>query len=272
MKFASEYLTPIQIVFVRIFFGFIPVLIYALSKGVLNKGHGKHIGHLIVLAMIGTIAYYYGFTKGASLLNSGIVGALSGLTPIFSLLLALVLLAEEKTTVHKIFGIILGFLGILLIARPFESGISDSNLNGIIFTLLGSLSVGASFVYVKKYILPLNIDPTAIVTYQLGLAILSLRPITELNNLTVVLSSFYVSLALIVGLGILGTGIAFILYYYIIEKMGAVKASSVAYVPPIVALIIGVLLAGEQIVFWEYLGSLFILIGLMLVNKNNQKS
>ncbi len=64
-----------------------------------------------------------------------------------------------------------------------------------------------------------------------------------------------VAVGLVLGLGILGTGLAYVIYYYIIEKLGAVSASSVTYIPPIVALAIGVIIVGERIGIWGYLGT-----------------
>ena len=72
---------------------------------------------------------------------------------------------------------------------------------------------------------------------------------------------------LVLGLGVLGTGVAYILYYFIIDKLGAVSASSVAYIPPVVAIIIRVFLIGEKIDAWEYLGAALILAGVVLANK-----
>ena len=267
MKLASDLISPLQIVLVRITFGFIPIAIYAAISKSLSLSHLRHIGHLLVLSLIGTIAYYYGFAKGASLLYSGVVGALSGLTPIFAYLLALLLIAEEKTSPRKISGIGLGFLGVLLIARPFGADISHVNLKGAGYTLVGSFSIGASFVYVKKYVLPLNIPASALITYQLGLGIIIMLLVTDLKEIGNIWNDAYMATALIIGLGILGTGIAYIIYYYIIDKLGAVAASSVAYVPPVVALIIGVLIAGEDIVIWDYFGAALILVGVVLIKR-----
>ena len=75
MKLAAVHITPLQIVFWRVAFGFIPVAIYAYFKGTLKLTHAKHIGHFLVMAVIATIAYYYGFAKGTSLLFSGVAGA-----------------------------------------------------------------------------------------------------------------------------------------------------------------------------------------------------
>ena len=267
MKLASDLVTPLQIVLIRVIFGFIPIAIFAFVKGALQLSHLRYIGHLFILSLIGTVAYYYGFVKGTSLLYSGVVGALSGLTPIFSYILALMLITDEKASAGKILGVAMGFFGVVLIARPFGADISATNITGVFYTLVGSFSVGTSFVYVKKYVLPLNIPASALITYQLGISILILLLITDLNNISSIWSDGYVAMGLIVGLGVLGTGVAYILYYFIIEKLGAVAASSVAYIPPVVALAIGVIFVGEKIVFWEYLGTALILGGVILINK-----
>ncbi|NEQ54945.1 MAG: DMT family transporter, partial [Leptolyngbya sp. SIO3F4] len=70
---------------------------------------------------------------------------------------------------------------------------------------------------------------------------------------------------LVVGLGILGTGTAYILYYMIVNNLGAITASSVTYIPPIVALFIGFFIAGEIIAFADWLGMAIILIGVYIL-------
>ena len=219
------------------------------------------------MSVIGTIAYYYGFVKSASLLNSGVVGALSGLTPIFSYLLALALLSEEKVSALKILGIGIGFLGVVLIAQPFDSVSSHTSVVGVAYALMGSFGIGASFVYVKKYMLPLKIPAPALITYQLGLGIVILLFTIKLDQIGRIGDDMHAALGLFVGLGIVGTGLAYIMYYTIIDKLGAVIASSVAYIPPIVALAIGVIIAGENIVLVENIGAAMILAGLSLINR-----
>jgi drug/metabolite transporter (DMT)-like permease len=70
-----------------------------------------------------------------------------------------------------------------------------------------------------------------------------------------------------VGLGLLGTGVAYILYYYIVSSLGAVTASSVTYIPPIVALVIGGVFVGEPIGVIEYFSVGLILLGVFLLKK-----
>ena len=77
----------------------------------------------------------------------------------------------------------------------------------------------------------------------------------------------HASIGLVVGLGLLGTGLAYIIYYYIVEKLGAVSASSVTYIPPIVALLIGGMLVGEPIKLADYGATILIFIGVILLKK-----
>ncbi len=267
MKMASQLISPLQIVLLRVLCGLVPLALYAHYRGALKWEHLKHAGHFLVMAVVGTIAYYYGFARGASLLLSGVAGALSGLTPILSFLLALLFLAEEKATLSRTLGIAIGFLGVLVIARPLAGDIAATNIEGAAYNILGSFGVGASFVYAKKYVMPLKIPVSALITYQLGLSLIILCLFTDLEGIGAIWSDAYAAAGLFLGLGVLGTGIAYILYYFVIDRLGAVAASSVAYIPPVVALIIGVALVGEKIDPIEYLGAALILAGVALVNR-----
>ena len=111
MKLAADLISASQIVFLRVAFGFIPVAIFVLIKGGIRLSHFRHIGHFLVMSLMATIAYYYGFAKGTSLLFSGVAGALSATTPIFSFVLAVIFLTEEKASINRILGIAFGFAG-----------------------------------------------------------------------------------------------------------------------------------------------------------------
>ena len=78
------------------------------------------------------------------------------------------------------------------------------------------------------------------------------------NDTTALVSSIF-------GLGLLGTGVAYLCYYYIIEHLGALVASSATYVPPVVALAIGALLVGEPIVLRDYAATALILAAVAVV-------
>jgi drug/metabolite transporter (DMT)-like permease len=266
MKLSSELITPMQVVFYRILFGFLPVFIYAYVTKALRLSDLRHFKHFFVMSLLAAVVYYFGFVKGSSLLLSGVAGALSGSIPLFSFVLALIFLKDEKIHKFAFLGVIIGFLGVVLISGVFEENILDSNIEGMVYMLLGSSSVGASFVYAKKYISPLNIPAAALTTYQLGFALIIMFFITDFTDINNVWQNTHVSVGLVVGLGLLGTGLAYIIYYYIVENLGAIKASSATYIPPFVALLIGSLIVGEDIKFIDYLGTLLIFSGVFLIN------
>ena len=266
MKPAAELISVPQVVLLRVVFGFIPVAIIVLVKGGTKLSHIKHVGHFFVMSLLGVIAYYYGFAKGTSLLPSGIAGALSATTPIFSFLLALIFLTEEKASTNRVLGIAVGFVGVLLIARPLGGDLTQTNIDGVLYTLLGSVSVGASFVYARKFIVPLKISAVVLTSYQLGLGLVLLSLFTDTAGIGEIWTNFHVAAALVIGLGLLGTGFAFVIYYYIVERLGAVASSSVAYIPPVVALIIGAVIVGENITIFEYIATAAIFAGVFLIN------
>lgn len=265
MKMATEYLSPMQVVFLRVAFGFLPVCLYAYFIGVLKLSHIKHVRHFIVMSLLATSVYYFGFAKGASLLPSGIAGALSGTIPLFALLFSVLFLAEEKASLKRMLGLVSGLVGVMLIAKPFAGDLAATNVEGVFYMTLGSISVGASFIYAKRYISPLNIPAAALTTYQLALSLIILSVVTPFQGMGNITSDLHASLGLMIGLGLLGTGLAYLIYYYIIAKSGAVVASSVTYIPPVVALVIGAMV-GEVIGLYDVAATGLILAAIVLTS------
>lgn len=265
MKMANNLITPLQITFLRVLFGFLPVIIYALYCGALRREHLRYSGHFLMMGMLATAVYYYCFVKGTSLLLSGVAGAVSGAIPLFSFLLAILFIDEEKASITKVIGILIGFAGVAIIGRPSATELTGTNLEGVFYMVVGSLSVGASFVYAKKFIMPLKIPAVALTTYQLGLGLLVLALFTDWEGIDLIFTNAHASVGLIVGLGLLGTGLAYIIYYYIVDNLGAVAASSVTYIPPVVALLIGALLVNEPIAHIDYGATGLIFLGVFLL-------
>ncbi|PVG81813.1 EamA family transporter [Nocardioides gansuensis] len=264
MKWASDSITAGQITLLRVLFGFLPVLGYALARRALSRHHARHLHHYFAMSLLATSVFYYAFAAGTALLPSGIAGALSGAIPLFTFVCALAFLRSEPVTLLRFLGVLIGFGGVLLIARPWETthGVDPT---GVLFMLLGAASVGASFVYARKFISPLGIAPAALTTYQIGLALLTLMVVTDLDGMTTLADDTRALVGVVIGLGILGTGVAYILYYFIVETLGAVTASSATYIPPVVALAIGWLLVGEPLQLRDGIAVLLILSGVAVL-------
>ncbi|MBN3786007.1 DMT family transporter [Burkholderia sp. Ac-20353] len=268
MKWASADLAASQIVFLRVLFGFIPLLAVALFSKALKWRHLRHAHHFVVMSLLATVIYYYAFAKGAGLLFSSIAGMLSGAIPLFSFLCAWALLREERPNVRMITGIVCGFVGVLLIARPWHA--TGVNLRGVGYMVAGSLSVGCSFVYARRFLSDLDLSPLALSTWQIGFALILISCVTDFHGMTRVTGDARALIGLVFGLGLTGTGVAYILYYFIVGRLGAVAASSVTYIPPVVALIMGSMIAHEPIGAVETLAMVAILGGVFLLQSGRQ--
>ena len=262
MKWASETLTAGQVTLLRVLFGFLPVALYALATGALARAHARHAHHFLVMSVLATSVHYFAFAAGTALLPSGIAGALAGVIPLFSLVGAIVLLRDDRPTPLRVLGVVVGFGGVVLIARPWAAGGGVSTI-GVLWMALGSATVGLSFVYAKRFLVDLDIPPAGLTTYQLGLGLVTLLVVTDLDGITAVGGDPRALLGLVVGLGLLGTGVAYILYYVIVERLGAVTAASSTYLPPVVALAIGWLLVDEPIRTLDVLAVALILVGVL---------
>jgi drug/metabolite transporter (DMT)-like permease len=261
VKWAAVSITPAQIVLLRVLFGFLPLLIFALATRSLSWRHFRHAHHFLVMSLLATAFYYVAFANGTALLLSSIAGMLSGAIPLFTFVTAFAFLREEPLNLRSVGGTLLGFLGVLLIARPWSHDIGGVSVAGVLWMIAGSLSVGCSFVYARKFVSPLRLSPLALTTYQIGFALVILIASTDTNGSLRIFGDIHASIGLVFGLGLLGTGVAYILYYMIVDRLGAVAASGVTYIPPVVALGIGAWFAGEPVRASDIVAMAAILIG-----------
>jgi drug/metabolite transporter (DMT)-like permease len=265
MRWASVYISPSQIVFLRVVFGFVPLLLVSLSMKALSWRHLRHAHHFIVMSLLATVMYYFAFAKGAGLLLSSVAGMLSGAIPLFSFVCALVLLREERPTLRMTVGVLLGFAGVLLIARPWAHGAAGASLAGVLYMIGGSFSVGCSFAYARRFLTNLDISPLALSTWQIGFASLIISVVVDFQGMSRILVDTRAFVGLVLGLGLMGTGVAYMLYYFIVRRLGAITAASVTCIPPLVALLLGAVLAGEPVRFVDVVAMAFILGGVYIL-------
>lgn len=267
MKIALEVITPLQIVWLRVLFGSLPILGFAILKRSMKWSDFKKAYHFLAMALIANVATYYFFVKGTELLTSGIAGVISGTIPLMTALLAVLTLPIEKLTRQKTAGLILGLLGVMCVSH-FESSFSltiGRELIGAGFITLGSFCIALGMVYVNKFITPLKMGALPLAAYQTLFASFLLFIITPTQGIEAIWGHPQALLSVVLGLGLLGTGFAYVMYYFVIDRLGAVTASSVFYLPPVVALIIGILVRDEAVSFLQALGTLSIICGIYLV-------
>jgi drug/metabolite transporter (DMT)-like permease len=120
---------------------------------------------------------------------------------------------------------------------------------------------GIGTPYVRKFVTPLNLPTEVSVFGQIGTAALTLLPLYLLSGPLITQTPDPTSLLAIIALGALGSGVAYLLYYKILNVVGSAIASSVTYITPIIAVILGVSLLGEQLHWYEPVGGLIVILG-----------
>ncbi|MQB42303.1 DMT family transporter [Rhizobium sp. ICMP 5592] len=271
MKWAAELITPAQITLLRVFFGFLPLSVVAWRKDVIHRGQLRHLRHFLVMAVLATAFYYFAIAEGTALLPSGIAGILGGSISLFTTIATLLFLRTEKPNALMLAGVFVGFAAIILIARPWEGAAGTIDTNGVLWMLAATTILGLSYVYVRRFLSPYNLPPLALATWQTGLALLVLLALTDRTGMTNILRDWHTAAGVAMGLGVLGTGMAFLIYYYLLQELGAVAASGATYITPNVALLIG-WATGEKVGILEIAAIILVLASIAMLQVGRQRA
>lgn len=274
MHEAVHVVLPLQVAWLRVCFGALPIVGYALLRKTLRWSDLRHAPHFCAMALLATVVPYVSFVKGAQLLSSGSAGAISGAIPLMTAVFAIAFLEDEKLTATRAIGMVIGLAGVAAVAdvrRLLDGSSGSAAVLGVLAMLLGSAGYAGAMVYARRFITPLRLSPLALAGYQTAAAAIVLTAIAPIRGVGALAGEPRALLALALGLGLVGTGISFILYYWIIERLGAIAASSVFYLPPVVALLLGSIVAGEPIGPWQWCGTALILGGVFLSRKDPKR-
>jgi drug/metabolite transporter (DMT)-like permease len=270
MKWATELISPIQVAFLRVLFGFVPLALAAWHQRAITRDQLRLLPHFLIMAAGATAFYFIAIIKGTAMVPLGIAGVLGGSIALFTAIFSLVFLRTEKLTMVMAAAVLLGFLGIVLIARPWDSGSGAISTAGVLWLLASASVLGLSYIYVRLFLSPANLPPLALATWQMGLALLILSFCTDFTGMDRLLQDWRATAGVVVGLGVMGTGVAFFIYYYLLEQLGAVASSSANYLAPAVAMLIGWVL-GERFGLLELVAIALVFGSIALVQFEQQR-
>ncbi|MDR5759297.1 DMT family transporter [Caballeronia sp. LZ035] len=271
MKWAASSITPMQIAFVRVLFGFLPLALVAWRTKVITLRQLRHLHHFCVMGVLATAFYYVAITRGTALVPSGMAAMLANGATLFTAIFSALFLRSEKLNSTMTFGVLLGFLGITPIARPWEGASGTIDLSGVLWLLTSSMVLGLSYVYVRVFLTPLGLPPLALATWQMGIAVLVLAAVTDFHGASHLLNDPFAAVALVIGGGVLGTGVSFFLYYYLLDRFGAVASSAATYLAPAVALLIG-WAVGERFGWLEMTAFVLIILSVVTLHLGRQRT
>ena len=259
IKLGLEFLTPFGVAFVRCALGAITLLIVVkLMKIDLPKEKSTWY-KLWIVAMLLNVVPGILFAYAELHVTSVLAGIINATTPLATLIVMLIAFREEKLKAEQVFGLLLGGLGVMVVLGIWQ-GIGDNQLTGVIALLIAVTCYGISFPYSKRNIIPLGLKPEAAATTQLIMAAITLLPFYLYDGIS---QDNYrpANLFAMLALGILGSGVAYIWNFSIIAAAGSSIASSVTYLTPVVAIIVGWVFLGEALSWYEPVGALLVIIG-----------
>ncbi|RIK28041.1 MAG: EamA family transporter [Chloroflexi bacterium] len=220
---------------------------------------------LWVMGLLNSVIPYTLITWGETRVSSGLAAILVGAMPIFTVLLAHRLTHDEKITPLKALGIAAGFVGVVILFLP-------DVLEGATFTLMGGAAIllaAASYalatIQARKH---LKGYPHATVSLgQMLTASALLIPASLLFDQPWTLQPTTASLVALAFLAVVGTALAYLMYYWLIEHVGATRTSLVTYISPVIAIFLGAAILNESLHWTTFAGLSLIVAGVGLVTR-----
>lgn len=259
IKLGLEFLTPVGVAFGRSALGALALVAISKARGIALPRNPKVWAHLWVVAMLLNVVPGVLFAVAEVHVTSVLAGIINAVTPLMVLLVIMIFFREEKILAHQLIGLLLGFTGVITVLGIWQ-GLGSNPILAIL-ALLGAVACyGFAFPYSRKFVLPHKLQPEALATAQVSLAAITLLPFYLVDGIAKDEYRLGPVLAML-ALGVLGTGYAYIWNFTIMAAAGSAIASSVTYVTPVVAVIVGIIFLGEQITWNEPVGGLIVLLG-----------
>jgi drug/metabolite transporter (DMT)-like permease len=268
IKVSLRGFSPVQLTFGRLALGAAVLLVVVWHAGQRLPGGRTIWLHLFAAAFLGNALPYLLFGIGEQDVASNLAGAINATTPLWTVLFAVFTRMTQTLTPLRIAGLVLGFVGSVLILAPWRG--ADASLGGALACLAASASYGAGYIYMGRYLVGRNLPPLVLSASQLiaatGLLILG-APFGGFDPVDL-RADAVISLAV---LGVIGTGFAYVLNYRIITDDGPVLASTITYLLPVVAVLLGLLALDEPLTANMVAGVAIVLAGVALTRTSGRR-
>ena len=267
IKIATYSFGPVTIAFLRIFFGAIPVVALCLYKKIKIEAFSKDWQWFALIGMVNLVIPFFLIAYGVQKVQSNLAAILMASTPLSATVLAHFFTSNEKINLTKTFGVLLGFSGIVFL---FSDNILINENN--FFSAL--IIFFASTFYVIGGLLTLKISNKKnenVTASILIWATLFLIPITVFTEQPWNLNPSMESIISVIYLGVVATGLAWLLRFRILINNGLVFQAQVAYLIPIFGIILSYIFLKEIITPKVLVAVVAIIIGIYFVKKSNKK-
>ena len=267
IKIATYSFGPITIAFLRVFFGAIPVLLLCYYKKIKIEAFSKDWHWFAMIGFINLVAPFFLIAYGVQSVQSNLAAILMSTTPLSSTVLGHFYTKNEKFNFIKTIGILIGFSGILYLFSD-NILINENNFFSAILILLGSTCYVIGGVLTLKISKKKNENVTGSI---LVWAVLILIPIVSIVEQPWNVSPRLDSTISVIYLGLVSTGIAWLLRFRILVNNGLIFQSQVSYLIPIFGTILSYIFLRELITFKVLISLIAVSVGIYFVRKADNK-
>ena len=267
IKIATYSFGPITIAFLRVFFGSIPVLLLCYYKDIKIEAFSKDWYWFAIIGFINLVAPFFLIAYGIKSVQSNLAAILMSTTPLSSTVLGHFYTKNEKFNFIKTFGILIGFSGILYLFSD-NLLINENNFLSALLILLGSTCYVIGGVLTLKISKKKNENVTGSILIW---AVIILIPFVVLIEQPWNIIPRKESIISVIYLGLVSTGIAWLLRFRILVKNGLIFQSQVSYLIPIFGTILSYIFLKEMITIKIFVSLIAVSLGIYFVRKADSK-
>ncbi len=267
IKIAVQDVSPIMLAASRSLIGSLGLgLIIALNKQAYVSWDiiKKRLFDFFILGAINIAFPWILVSWAGQFLDSGTSAILNGAMPLFTILLSPIFNKDDRITPKKLGGLVIGFIGVVFLIAPSIQGKWSNDILGQAAILLATLSYSYATIFARKKTQGLPAQMQAFLQMSTGSIIIWVTAFFTEKPIT--LPQLPITWLALLWLGLLGSCIAYIFYFYLLHKIGPTRVSMIAYIPPLVGLTLGVVFLKEQFYWQSLLGAILILSGIVIVN------
>jgi drug/metabolite transporter (DMT)-like permease len=264
IKIAVQEIGPLLLVALRLLFGIFALLVVVAYNRPQWPRQRRVWVNLALLGLINNALPYTLISWGEQYIDSAVAAVLNSTTPLFTMLIAHLFLTDDHMTRQRVISLFLGFTGlVLLFSRDLLAG-PQGSLLGQMAVLLASISYAFASVFARRTTRGLSPVVQALVPLlSADLLLWTLAPAAESPLTLPQLPLTWLSL---IWLGVLGTGAAFLLYFYLLHSVGPTRTVLVTYIFPLVGVALGVIFLNESLDWQLMAGAVMVIASVVLVN------
>jgi drug/metabolite transporter (DMT)-like permease len=263
IKVAVQEIGPVTLVAFRVLFGLIfGTITLAITRTRLPRTVSEWLP-VLILGISNVAIPFFLISWGEQTIDSAVAAILDATVPLFAIVFAHIALHDDKITLPKTLGLLIGFAGVVVLMSE-DIGASPGSLLGQAAVVIASMFYAGSSVYARK-----STENTPGILRSVGPLVSSTAVMwmaAPLVERPFSLPSLPITWIALVWLGVLGSGFAFILLYYLIHAIGPTRTTMVTYLFPLGGVILGVSFLGEHLTWQLILGGLLIIVSLIVAN------